>query len=60
MKFIVRDNITCETLFFSDKADAQIEAERRLSLHKHGFLRMKGSEKTVLIESGNQFIITRC
>lgn len=58
--FTVRDNITGEILEFTNQIDAQIEAERRVNLHRSGYdirrNHVAGCD-AVLIENGKDIII---
>lgn len=54
MWYTVRDNITGEVIEFTKEIDAQMEAERRISLHREYH-----NCDAVLIENGKDIIICK-
>lgn len=52
MWYTVRDNITGEIMDYSDKSEAQMEAERRVDLHKQIH-----NKNAVIIKNGRNIII---
>ena len=60
MWYTVRDNITGEILEFTNKCDAEMEAERRVMRHRSGYdIRRNHVDgcDAILIENGNTTII---
>jgi hypothetical protein len=61
MKWIVKDEITCETKVFTNKKSAQEESKRRLEMHKNGYnirhQHVYGCD-AIMVERDEMFIIT--
>lgn len=60
--YIVIDEISNERVEFNDLVEAQMEAERRLSLHKSGYhltLAVKPIKDSELIKTSTGFVIRR-
>ncbi len=61
MWYTVRDNITGEIIDFSNRIEAEFDAERRVSMHRSGY-RVRHNYiapvDAVLIKNKRQFIVT--